>query len=797
LVHAGLEAVAPGTVPFASYFPAVLAATLMCGWPAGLVTLVAGTLLSWYVFVPPRYSFAIETLGQGVSLALFVVTAGTVLVLAERLRLRSERLRTEARNREAAEARLALSAAELETVLATVPAAVWFTYGERVEMVRRNRRAAELMRVPDDSTVSLGSGNRIVGLEIRRDGVRLRPEEMPLQRALRGEASTDEELQLAFADGSVRTLLSNAQALRRPDGGIVGAVSVSLDITERKAVEVAHRVAEAALRESEARFRAITDSIDQMIWSTRPDGYHDFYNQRWYEYTGVPPGSTDGAGWNDMFHPDDQDRAWGVWRQSLATGEPYKIEYRLKHASGQYRWVLGRAQPVRDETGRITRWFGTCTDIQDIVEAREVLARSREELERLVDERTAALAEANRRLLAEIEERERAEDRLRQAQKMEAVGQLTGGIAHDFNNLLAVITGSLQLLRRRLDKGETGAVDRYVDAAMDGAERAATLTHRLLAFSRQQPLAPESLDANRLVTGMSELLRRTLGEDIRLETVLAGGLWTTHADTNQLENAVLNLAVNARDAMREAEGMDRRLTIETANVHLDEAYAAQNPGAHPGQYVMIAVSDTGAGMPPDVIAKAFDPFFTTKPTGQGTGLGLSQVYGFVRQSGGHIKIYSEPGQGTSVKVYLPRFHGPAEAADPAPERLPLPTSRDGETILIVEDEASVRRMSAESLRELGYRTLEADGAMAALRLLDADSSIRVLFTDIVMPEVNGRRLADEALRRRPDLKVLFTTGYTRNAIVHNGVLDPGVDLLPKPFTLEQLAAKMRGILDRG
>ncbi|MDP9096131.1 MAG: response regulator, partial [Pseudomonadota bacterium] len=385
-----------------------------------------------------------------------------------------------------------------------------------------------------------------------------------------------------------------------------------------------------------------------------------------------------------------------------------------------------------------------------------------------------------------------AEEGLRQAQKMEAVGQLTGGIAHDFNNMLAVVIGSLDLLERRLGSTEP-RVQRHVDAARDGARRAALLTQRLLAFSRQQPLRPEPIDGNRLVAEMSELIRGSLGSDIRLETVLASGLWRTHADPNQLENVLLNLAVNARDAMPQGG----RLTIETQNAHLDTRYVAGQLGVAAGQYVLIAVTDTGMGMDRAVLARAFDPFFTTKAVGKGTGLGLSQVYGFVKQSGGHVKIYSEPGQGTTVKVYLPRLidNGAAET-EVAQDLSPLAGDRH-EVILVVEDEPAVRRFGVEALTELGYRVLEADGAVAALRMLSEHAEIALVFTDIVMPDLNGARLAEEVRRRHPTVRILFTTGYTRNAVVHNGVVDAGVELIGKPFTVEELAGKVRAVLDGG
>lgn len=460
-----------------------------------------------------------------------------------------------------------------------------------------------------------------------------------------------------------------------------------------------------------------------------------------------------------------------------------------------YRNVLTSGVPVRfeRELERTGRYLELAAFRIDPPERRQVAVLFQDVTRRHRSDR--ALRELNdtleRRVEQELAHRLRTEEALRQSQKMEAVGQLTGGIAHDFNNMLAVVVSALDLLARKYLQDDPLAM-RYVDAARNGTKRAAQLTHRLLAFSRQQPLRPEALNANRLVSGMSDLLRHSLGASIQLEAVQAGGLWRTHADPNQLENAILNLAVNARDAMPDGG----RLTIETGNAFLDDRYAAEQVGLLPGQYVMVAVTDTGSGMTPEVISRAFDPFFTTKEVGRGTGLGLSQVYGFVKQSGGHVKIYSEPGQGTTVKIYLPRLlHAQDEDAQTSPA--PLTAHADGrETVLVVEDEAAVRAMSVDALSELGYRVLEADGAEAALRLLDAHPEIALMFADVVMPGMNGRKLADEARRRRPDLKVLFTTGYTRNAVVHNGVLDAGVDLLGKPFTLEELGASVRAVLDK-
>ncbi|MGY2051353.1 ATP-binding protein [Methylobacterium sp. JK268] len=473
-------------------------------------------------------------------------------------------------------------------------------------------------------------------------------------------------------------------------------------------------------------------------------------------------------------HPEDGAAVRAAIARAIAENGSYRAEYRVTGgASERIVLAMGRVSDTQEGKRRLA---GVIIDVTELRRAEQELQALNERLEQRVAE--------------EVAERGKAEEALRQAQKMEAVGQLTGGIAHDFNNMLAVVIGSLDLLARRIGQGDARA-HRYVQSAMEGARRASTLTQRLLAFSRQQPLRPEPIDPNRLVAGMSDLLRRSLGSDIRLETVLAGGIWRSYADPNQLENVVLNLAVNARDAMPEG-GL---LTIETQNAHLDERYAASHPGVAVGQYVLIAVTDTGSGMPPDVVSKAFDPFFTTKEVGKGTGLGLSQVYGFVRQSGGHVKIYSEAGQGTTVKVYLPRYTGTEVPADDPSHAVDLPLGEEQEVVLVVEDEPTVRGFSVAAMGELGYRVLEADGAASALRLLETHPEIALLFTDVVMPEVNGRKLAEEARRRRPDLKVLFTTGYTRNAVVHNGVLDPGVQLIGKPFTIEQLAAKVREVLD--
>jgi PAS domain S-box-containing protein len=580
------------------------------------------------------------------------------------------------------------------------------------------------------------------------------------------------EYRFRRADGSHADVFDRGSVLRNAEGQAVRMIGAMLDLSSRKATE-------AALRQSEQRFQALFERIDEgfciIEFLDGPHGpmsdyVHILANPAYLANAGIA--NVVGQKVRDMV-PDEADAWVDIYRRVLLTGEPVRFERELVKTARYLELAAFRVEPP--ELRQVAVLF------------QDVTARHRAEI---------ALRELNdtleRRVAAEVAERLRTEDALRQSQKMEAVGQLTGGIAHDFNNMLAVVLSSLDLLDRKFI-GDDPRARRFVESARSGARRAAQLTQRLLAFARQQPLQPESLDINKLVAGMSDLLRHSLGGGVQLETVLAGGLWRTHIDPNQLENAILNLAVNARDAMGEpGEG---RLTIETANCYLNERYAAEHPGVQAGQYVMVAVTDTGVGMAPEVIAKAFEPFFTTKEVGRGTGLGLSQVYGFVRQSGGHAKIYSEVGHGTTVKIYMPRQLGTHDAVPEVDQVAPGMHGDGRELILVVEDEPSMRALSVETLQELGYRVLEAESGPAALRLLDAHEDIALMFTDVVMPGMNGRKLADEARRRRPTLKIVFTTGYTRNAVVHNGVLDPGVHLIGKPFTMDELASRLREVLD--
>jgi PAS domain S-box-containing protein len=543
---------------------------------------------------------------------------------------------------------------------------------------------------------------------------------------------------------------------------------------------------EDELRRNESRLRAILDTVPVGVVIAGPTGEVLDGNRQLERFLGSASRQA-GSFFNwPLTHPDGspvRESELPVFRVLQGQAESAEIECIALTADGKRHWIRKIAAPIRDLSGKIVGAVASVIDIDREKRAEEIL-------EREVAARTQELESANRNLVAEMASRQEAEQQVRQLQKMEAIGHLSGGIAHDFNNMLAIVMSALNMVERRLEKGEKD-YEKYLAMAREGATRAANLTQRLLAFSRQQALAPTAVDANKLVSGMSDLLRRTLGANIKLETVLAGGLWLIHVDSNQLESAILNLALNARDAL-EGEG---RLTIETANYLLDESYSRQHNDVPAGQYVLIAVTDTGSGMPPEVMARAFDPFFTTKEVGKGTGLGLSMVYGFVKQSGGHIKIYSELGQGTTIKIYLPRFYGVSEVAGDDTKAGAKPDGR-GELILVVEDEESVRLLTADSLRELSYKVVEANSAAAALRALDANPEIALLFTDIVMPDMNGRKLAEEAVKRRPGLRVIYTTGFTRNAVVHNGVLDPGVNFLSKPFTLQQLGDKVREVLAR-
>jgi PAS domain S-box-containing protein len=531
-------------------------------------------------------------------------------------------------------------------------------------------------------------------------------------------------------------------------------------VSDQLATETAERRrAEESLHGSEQQLRVLLDGVNNhAIFMLDTAGMVTSWNAGAARIKGYSAREVVGRHFS-LFHTAE-DRAAGMPARALRAAETqgrFESEGWRVRRDGSRFWASVVIEALRNPSGALIGYAKITRDITERHQAMLALEQTR-----------AALA---------------------QAQKMETVGQLTGGVAHDFNNLLTAIMGGADLLARRI-VGLDETSRRVLTGITEAAQRGAALVQRLLAFSRKQALRPEVTDANRLLAGMSELLRRTLGEQIKVETVLAGGLWYTFVDRNQLENAILNLAVNARDAMPGGG----RLTLETGNTMLDESYAAANPEATAGQFVLIAVSDTGDGMSAEVRQRAFEPFFTTKAEGAGTGLGLSQVYGFVKQSGGHVKIYSEEGTGTTVKIYLPR-RIEADAAGPDDGLRYAAAPGGTETVLVVEDHEDVRVYAAGALAHLGYRVLEAADAASGLKVLAAHTDIALLFTDVGLPGMNGRGLAEAARRKRPGIRVLYTTGYARNAIVHHGILDAGVELLPKPYTVEMLARKLRAVLD--
>jgi PAS domain S-box-containing protein len=535
---------------------------------------------------------------------------------------------------------------------------------------------------------------------------------------------------------SARELLARVETNLRLARVRREAADALRQVNETLEVQVAART-----RERDRMWRL---SKDVMIIA-RFDGTVTALNPAWTAVLGWNTEDLVGRSFFDLVHPDDRERTVAETRRVGQGQATLLFENRYQHADGTYRVLSWTAVPGEEHLHAVGR---------DVTEQREL------------------------------------EEAFRQSQKMEAVGQLTGGIAHDFNNLLTGIVGSLDLLSTRLAQGRTDVAERYITAALTSAQRAAALTHRLLAFARRQPLDPRPVDANALVASLEDLVRRTLGETITLETRLTDGLWPTLCDANQLESAILNLAINARDAMPEGG----RLTIETRNVELDAVFAAAHGDVAPGPYIRLAVTDTGIGMTPAVIARAFDPFFTTKPLGQGTGLGLSMIYGFARQSDGHAVITSEPGRGTTVSLYLPRHAGPLAEEAPAPATDAPPAAGSGETVLVVEDEPAVRGLIVDVLRDLGYRALEAADGPAGLAALRSARRIDLLVTDVGLPGLNGRQLADAARESRPGLKVLFITGYAENAAMA-GFLAPGMQMITKPFPVDLLARRIRAMIE--
>ena len=569
-----------------------------------------------------------------------------------------------------------------------------------------------------------------------------------MDRAMAGETLTF-ELDWPRRDGRHRVAEIRYLPRRTSDGHVDGIHVFVHDVTARKQteVELARQVA-ARTAERDQIWQASSD----LLCVANFDGYFVSLNPAWPTTLGWTEAEMKARPFLDFVHPDDVALTLAAAKGLLRGEAQLTFENRYRHKDGSDVWLSWNAVP------RESLIYASVRDVTEVKRQTEALAK--------------------------------AEEALRQSQKMEAVGQLTGGLAHDFNNLLAGISGSLELMQTRMAQGRLTEIDRYMSVAQGAAKRAASLTHRLLAFSRRQTLDPKPVNVNRLIKDMEDLVRRTIGPAMHLEVVGLAGLWPALIDPGQLENALLNLCINARDAMPDGG----RITIETANKWMDDAGARQHD-MPPGQYLSVCVTDTGTGMSPDLISKVFEPFFTTKPIGEGTGLGLSMVYGFARQSGGQVRLYSEVGQGTTVCLYLPRHYGEADEDDVTKRLAEIGRAGQGETVLVVDDEPSVRMLVTEVLEDLGYTAIEAADSVAGLKVLQSDVRIDLLVTDVGLPGgMNGRQMADAARERRPDLKVLFITGYAENAVLGNGHLRPGMQVLTKPFVLETLAARIKDLI---
>ena len=586
----------------------------------------------------------------------------------------------------------------------------------------------------------------------------------------------------AFSGVSMRALLQRSeggafeprfldlvyQPLRSERGAVVGIFVQGTDVTDRVG-------AEEALRESEEQFRTFAQAVPNQVWAAKPDGRLDWLNQRVLDYSGEPAERLEGHGWTSMVHPDDLGAARESWGASLSSGQIYQTEFRLRRSDETYRWHISRAVPIRAADGAIVRWIGTNTDIEEQKGVAQSLAQLNRTLEQRVDEEGAR--------------RSVVEEALRQSQKLEAVGQLTGGIAHDFNNMLASILSAIELARRRIATGEMADVGQLLARAESSSKRAAQLTQRLLAFARRQPLDIQRVDVGAVMHSLSDMFERTLGARVALSTSFAANLWAARTDAAQLESSLLNLVINARDAMPDGG----RLSLEATNGSLDAAYASRRAEVTPGDYVVVSVSDSGSGMSAETRKKAFEPFFTTKPLGLGTGLGLSMVYGFMQQIGGHASIHSEEGKGTTVRLYLPRDHS-REDIDAPPESELGELGAQGETILMVEDDADLRELQGMLLQDLGYDFIVANDAAAALTVLESPRRIDLLLTDVGMPGMNGRQLAEIARTLRPGIPVVFLTGYAENAAVQHEFLATDMHMLTKPVTPEALAERLRKVL---
>ncbi|MCQ4295914.1 PAS domain-containing protein [Pseudomonas stutzeri] len=600
-----------------------------------------------------------------------------------------------------------------------------------------------------------------------------------LQRCIAERGTLDERYRLRSDDGDTRWALARGRCHCDEQGRPLRFPGAVMNITGQQA-------SEDALRQSEAELKTVTDALPVLIGYIDAEERFRFNNRYYTEWFGHSTDWLLGKTAHEVLGERGYAERQASIRAALA-GQEVTFEAYSPHRDGEPRRMLVHYLPRRDCNGAVLGFFVMALDVTERWRAEQALRELNETLESRIQERTQALAEVYERLLKEMASREQAQEALRQAQKMEAVGQLTGGIAHDFNNMLTGIIGGLDLIQRYIQSGRHGETQRFIDAAVTSANRAAALTHRLLAFARRQPLNLKRVELNHLIESMHDLLSRTLGNHIQIGNRLQSDLWPVSSDENQLESALLNLVINARDAM--ADG--GTLLLETRNIELYRQGEVGDLAA--GRYVILCLTDSGCGMSAKVLASVFEPFFTTKPIGQGTGLGLSMVYGFTRQAGGHIQIVSEPGSGTQVSLYLPVFVDQGVVAAPTSEVDGPLRAQQGETVLVVEDDPAVRLLVIDVLEMLGYQALEAADGNAAIRLLESTDAIDMLVTDVGLPGMNGRQLADVARQHHPRLPVLFMTGYAKQA-ASSDFLEPGMDMISKPFNLDALAKRVRDML---
>jgi PAS domain S-box-containing protein len=648
--------------------------------------------------------------------------------------------------RKAAEEAQRARTAELETLVETAPVAVWFTHSRDLREVRANRYASELLGLPRVYSQELGDGAADrVELRVSKDGVQLSPEEYPLARAARGQEVRDEEFEITIQEGRLVTLLFNSCPLRDAAGEVIGAISTAVDVTERKSME-------AALREREARLQSILDTAPEALITIAEDGIIQSFSRSAGTLFGYGADEVIGQNIKMLMPSPYREEHDSYLERYLRTGE--------KRIIG-----IGRVVSAQRKDGSV---FPMELAVGEVMLGTERLFTG---------------------FIRDLTASRKIEQELRQAQKMEAVGQLTGGVAHDFNNLLNVILGNLEMLELGLDDARQLELLRE---ARETAEHGAELTDRLLAFGRRQPLHPKLTDVSALLSHLTPVLRRTLGENVSVKARTDADLWKVEVDPSQLQNAILNLAINARDAMPNGG----KLIVTAENSQLDPDYARLHPEVRAGRYVLIAVTDTGTGMSKEILERAFEPFFTTKGVGEGSGLGLSMVYGFARQSRGHVVIYSEPGHGTTVRIYIPGAFQEEETAEARPpEAKPNALRGRGETVLVVEDDTRVRRMTVARLQQLGYRVLEAANGPAALACLDQHPDVDLLLTDIVMPGgMSGTDLAAQVRTLRPDMQVVFMSGYAEPDVVRQGQM-AGSAWLKKPHTAAALAQTLRTVLD--